>query len=112
MSSIAQAQLHVTWHGRQLRLAVSQYPSPPNVCLELVTPDGERYATATAPLHQPLPPDMVALKTWTENEGIQQALMDANVIERQPWGWVDSGYVRVWIFPLTEAFLQFQGAYL
>jgi hypothetical protein len=109
MHSIAQTECTVTWRSHELAVAVSQYPSPPNTCIDLVTETGERYATATTRLAQPLPPDMVAIKDYSENAGIQQALIDAGVIEPEPWGWVDSGYVRVYIFPLTESFLHEQG---
>jgi hypothetical protein len=95
--------MEVTWRSRKLSVAFTLYRNPHNICINLLTPDGERYATASANIGEQLPYDVVAIKDYTENAGIQDALIKAGVIEPRPWGWVDSGFVRVYIFPLTEA---------
>lgn len=105
MSSIAQLDtfglMHVTWRAHHLAVVFSRYERPANTCIDLITDTGERYATASTHISQELPPDLVAIKDYSENTGIRQALIDAGIIQPEPWGWVDSGYVRVYIHPLS-----------
>lgn len=51
----------------------------------LLNEEGERYATASVNLSEygftPRSPDLVWLKTWSENEGLVEHLIDCGVVE-------------------------------
>jgi hypothetical protein len=60
--------------------------------------DGTPYATATARIEEKLEPGEVAIKDWSENEGILEFLIQ-NKIVKEPHRFAESGYVKV---PICE----------
>ena len=60
--------------------------------------DGTPYATATASIKEELEPGEVAIKDWSENEGILDFLVQ-NKIVKDPHRFVESGYVKI---PICE----------
>lgn len=60
--------------------------------------DGTPYATATARIEEKLEQGEVAIKDWSENEGILEFLVQ-NKIVKEPHRFVESGYVKV---PICE----------
>lgn len=60
--------------------------------------DGTPYATATASTGENLEQGEVAIKNWSENEGILDFLVQ-NKIVRSPHRFVSSGYVEI---PICE----------
>ena len=60
--------------------------------------DGTPYATATARVGEKLDSGEVAIKSWSENEGILEFLVH-NKIVKEPHRFVESGYVKV---PICE----------
>lgn len=60
--------------------------------------DGTPYATATARVEEKLKQGEVAIKSWSENEGILEFLVH-NKIVKEPHRFVESGYVKV---PICE----------
>lgn len=62
-------------------LRVHRYAKPANICLRLVTQDGEPMATATVNPSTLLPEGIVAIKDYSENAGILAALEAAGVVE-------------------------------
>jgi hypothetical protein len=60
--------------------------------------DGTPYATATAVIDGKLEQGEVAIKDWSENEGILEFLIQ-NKIVKEPHRFVESGYVKV---PICE----------
>jgi hypothetical protein len=60
--------------------------------------DGTPYATATAVIDGKLEQGEVAIKDWSENEGILEFLIQ-NEIVKEPHRFVESGYVKV---PICE----------
>ncbi len=60
--------------------------------------DGTTYATATAVIDGKLEQGEVAIKDWSENEGILEFLIQ-NKIVKEPHRFVESGYVKV---PICE----------
>jgi hypothetical protein len=60
--------------------------------------DGTPYATATTNIEENLEQGEVAIKDWSENEGILEFLVQ-NQIVKEPHRFVKSGYVKV---PICE----------
>ena len=60
--------------------------------------DGTPYATATTSIQEDLKTGEVAIKDWSENEGILDFLVQ-NKIVKEPHRFVKSGYVKI---PICE----------
>ena len=56
--------------------------------------DGTPYATATASIKEELEPGEVAIKNWSENEGMLDFLVEHKFIEK-PHRFVEQGFVRI-----------------
>lgn len=57
--------------------------------------DGDPIATATLNLPpEECPPGCAYIKTYSENEGMLESLMDAGIVSA-PIGWVKTGWVRI-----------------
>jgi hypothetical protein len=75
------------------------------IALSLVTQDGEPWLDATCSLPSPVPAHCVAIKNWSENDGVPAMLLAAGVIEGAPVAHTASGFVAVPIYRLTSAAL-------
>jgi hypothetical protein len=73
--------------------------------IELETTDGEPWLTATVAVPQTIPAGCVAVKDWSESEGIPDVLTDGGLIEGGPVQHVRSGFVDVPVYRLTAAAL-------
>ncbi|MGM7428534.1 hypothetical protein ABRZ22_04775 [Bacillus pacificus] len=62
---------------------------------------GDLITTATVNLY-PVSSDTVGIKNWSENRGMSQALMQANVIEPEMLYSAPTGFVEVEYYKLTE----------
>jgi hypothetical protein len=60
--------------------------------------DGTPYATATASIKEELEPGEVAIKDWSENQGILDFLVQNKII-KEPHRFVESGHVKI---PICE----------
>lgn len=69
--------------------------------IDLITDDGEPLATATVNIGD-LPENLVAIKTYSENEGIDQSLINAGLIEAECAGFVENGFVAIPVHALTR----------
>lgn len=56
--------------------------------------DGSPYATATANINEDLEEWEVPIKSWSENEGMLEFLVDNKFIET-PHRFINQGYVRI-----------------
>jgi hypothetical protein len=59
------------------------------------------YAVASVAIDEPLQKDEVAIKTYSENQGILETLLSAGIIN-QPHRTVSTGYVRIPICKLKN----------
>jgi hypothetical protein len=69
--------------------------------------DGSPVARAT--IHMPglaLPPEVVCIKDYSENEGMRQALIDAGIIEPEILTYIPSGYVTIPVVKLKDEILE------
>ncbi len=73
----------VTFLNTKCRIALGRYADPPNLALTLITADDEfpqPMAKASFNLKTELPEGYIAIKSWSENEGMADILMEAGVI--------------------------------
>jgi hypothetical protein len=89
-----------------IKLIAHRYAENDNICLRstVTDPDGfeEPWCTYTVNMSEPLAAPLVAIKTWSENMGCEQVLLEAGVIE---YGMVDTlcnGCVAAPVYKLTQ----------
>lgn len=80
-------------HGMTLVIAESSYVQGGATAWQLFDANGDDYAVITINLPG-LAPDELAIKSYSENEGVLEALLAADVIEL-PHRWVASGFVSI-----------------
>ena len=85
-----------------VRVQFERYPNG-QLALLLVTADREPWLTATSAISTPIPIGCIAVKDWSENEGVPAILLQAGVIEGDPVAQVSSGFVAIPIYRLTAA---------
>jgi len=71
----------------------------------LETLDGEPWSDATRAVGTPIPPDCVAIKDYSENEGMLALLIKSGVVEAAPLASIPSGFVNLPVHRLTRAAL-------
>jgi len=74
-----------------------------NNAIQLVDYRGPYAHASVNPPDQQLADDEVAIKDWSENEGMAQALISAGVVAYPAVGYVNSGFVVIGIYKLTPA---------
>lgn len=85
--------------NEQLVAAVSHYAQGGNVALSFYMPDGEPAFTATVNLEGlVLEPRYVAIKNWSENEGMENFLYMHGFIAENPIHYHRSGFVNVPVY--------------
>jgi hypothetical protein len=75
------------------------------IALTLVCPDGDDWLTATSAVDAAIPGDAVAVKDWSENEGVPDLLIAGGLIEPAPFMRIRSGFVAIPVYRLTAAAL-------
>ena len=70
----------VRFYGHDCTVHVTRYTQPPNVAIQLRCEDGAPMATASFNPDFLLPEGTVAIKTWSENAGIDALLLEAGII--------------------------------
>ena len=99
---------YMRYWNRDIELLYTSYKG--NVCIVIESPDpkeNEEGPIAVATMWIPgLAKDEVAIKDYSENEGVEKTLRHANVIEQKPLRTVKSGFVNVNIYRLTKNYEQ------
>ena len=62
------------------KLLVSKYQHNNQIAIKATSLDGEPLFTATVCVDEVIPEGQVVIKNWSENEGVKEALQEANVI--------------------------------
>lgn len=70
--------------------------------LQLESLSGEPFCTASINPPGVVLSDEIAIKNWSENEGMEHALRYAGVIEGNPLRYISSGFVRIPVYNLSE----------
>ena len=91
----------VRYKGEQCIIEFSKYQVNGNTAITLLTNYGQPMAVATINLGT-LKPNLVAIKNYSENEGIEEFLIKNDIIKTEPIHYIDSGYVSIPVYELTE----------
>lgn len=89
------------YNGEMCTVEFSKYREIDNTAICLYTEDGELMTIATVNI-RPLDSNLVAIKNYSENEGIEEVLIKNGFINSEPIHYIESGYVNVPIYELTE----------
>src|SRR5690625_4521603 len=78
-----------------------------NVAIQLIGVEGTDYehelvAMATVNGTEKLPDNIVGVKTWSENEGMVETLVNGNVIDPEFLGLEPTGFVAIEYYKLTD----------
>jgi len=89
------------------RFVVGRYNND-NLALSIQTYDKESeywdtYCTCTINTNIILGDDCIAIKNYSENEGIEMLLIRMGIIESKPSSRISSGYVMIPIYNLTDS---------
>ncbi|MGP4074178.1 hypothetical protein ACTWQB_16875 [Piscibacillus sp. B03] len=93
----------VTFNGEEYSVNVGRYVENQNFAILLENDDGEVVATTNV---TSLMIGFVTIKNYSENMGIDQALIEANIIEEESYGQVPSGFVQIPIYKLTDEVME------
>ena len=80
--------------GTTLSVKFAKYNNGQNAILLQDIQDGQPYAVASVALELPLLQDEVAIKDYSENEGILNELLHAGIVD-PPHRMVSSGFVTI-----------------
>ena len=101
---------YIKYWNRDIKLLYTNYKNKENICIIIESPDpkeNEEGPIAVATTWIPgLAKDEVAIKDYSENEGVEKTLRHANIIGQIPLRTVKSGFVNVNIYKLTENYEQ------
>ncbi|MCA9397244.1 hypothetical protein KC573_00285 [candidate division WWE3 bacterium] len=92
----------VKFRGEDLTLHIGRYAGEfRNIALVLMTELGEPYLKASINPPMNLPSKWVAIKDWSENKGVMEALCDTGVIRKHGHS-IDTGYVTAPICVVSD----------
>ena len=74
--------------------------------LQLYCPDGEPWATVSVKTSIDVPPDAIAVKTWSENEGLLALLLDAEILVGPLLFEIPCGYAAATVYALNPQLLE------
>jgi len=93
--------------NKECQVRFEEYADNNNVAIMVVKPkkgrmrEEELVTTATVNTDTAIKPDFVAIKGWSENTGIEQALIDADVICPERLGAIRCGMAVAYVYELT-----------
>lgn len=88
-----------TWPNTDKKVSIikTEYQSPKNIALLAVmeTEAGrEPFGMITVNVQQELKPGRVAIKDWSENEGLLDVLVEEGIVS-EPLSYIPSGFVEI-----------------
>lgn len=92
----------LNYHGEEVEILFHTYEDGGNTAIILLDSDKEIYTVATTNVSYPLNPNYVAIKDYSENEGMSGFLIDNNIIQDEVITSVPSGHVVIPVFKLTN----------
>lgn len=99
--------MKVTFNQNLCNVEFLNYADNDNVAIQLIKKrkgkrEDDLIATATVNTDLVINHNFVAIKGWSENTGIEQALIDAEVISSDPKGLIGCGMDVAKVYELTE----------
>lgn len=91
--------------------SIEQYRDNGNTAIMIMSKNEGPIMTATVNIDK-LPFNCVAIKDYSENCGIAKALVEAKVIEAEPYEYIPSGFVVIPFYRLTDRFATYVRATL
>ena len=88
----------VNFMGEELNVKLSKYANGQNA-MQLVDQDGIPFMTASVAHDVNIDDDCVIIKNYSENEGIMEALIEAEIIEK-PFCEIPTGFVTLYVAAL------------
>jgi hypothetical protein len=99
--------MEVHFNGYDCQLNFGQYRNGAKAITLVSSKDGSPVAVATVNIEDyPLEDDEILVKDYSENEGMHQALLNANIVHTIPSGTTSTGYVEVSCLRLTQEALE------
>lgn len=89
----------VRFRSQELTVELTRYARPKNPAIQLWSSTDGPYCRASVNTDELLPPGMIAIKNWSENEGILDALIDARIVGKPVYSYPE-GFVEIMICPL------------
>ena len=80
---------------------ISRYQGTNNIYIGIVDDEGP-ICRCTVNISRPIPDDRIAIKDWSENEGMDVTLKEMNIIQGDPVDCELSGFVTIDIYMLGE----------
>lgn len=100
-----------TWFNTPCAIATERYGATHGLALVIVAAaangdimEGEQLTVATVNPPAPLQPGEIAIKNWSENDGVLEALTTAGIVAA-PHRHISSGWVQIPVCRLNEAVL-------
>lgn len=92
-------------NGQTVNVVICNYQRPPNLAIVLERENGEGYAVASLNVDEHLDAGEVAIKDYSENEGMLNTLVSAGIVS-EPVRWLLCGHVLVPICRLLSRSLE------
>lgn len=90
------------YNGEKIELKLEKYGHLKNNALSMYDEEtGELFMVCSTNVDRKLRDDEVAIKNWSENEGIERWLIENNIIENIPFDFISSGFVIIPIYKLV-----------
>ena len=83
-------------------VVLANYSSNGRIAIMLLCEDGSPMTTATSCIDHPMPEGCTAIKTYSENEGILEALVEAGIV-RETGHTATNGFAK---FPIVEVLVK------
>jgi len=94
----------IHFRGEELKLEFGRYKDTNLISLQLYDYEGFPYMTASFNLDiEPMEPIM-AVKNWSENEGIEQVLIDYGIITKCV-GTIQQGFIEANLYEVNKEFV-------
>lgn len=105
--------MKINFNNRECDVVFSEYADNSNVSIQLIKKSKRKskddlIATATVNTDIIINTDFVAIKGWSENLGIEKALIESEVICPKPVGLIPYGMVFAYVFELSPAAKEFR----
>ena len=96
-----------TYHGifsdyPNCNFVVRRYGSPKNIYIGIVSRDEGPICHCTINTQCELPDDRIAVKDYSENEGMVERLKELDIITGDPVEYISSGFVDIGVYMLSE----------